>query len=175
MAPLSSGRILTEAFAKDTAPFPSEQAILLTAELPDLAESQRLCYVAIEEALLSHECIDPETFFAQLVRVHAKPREALDSSDRALLALVFALMAFAKRYEADNHRETEAYSKHGTILHGGANAPTGRAVQSGYLKSYHLPGSVPSSKLHAIQSLHPALDRGSHRATYRFAMDDGGL
>ncbi|KAF9768216.1 hypothetical protein IL306_014511 [Fusarium sp. DS 682] len=58
MAPISSGRILAEAFAKDIAPSPSEQVMPLAADLPGLVESQRLCYVAIEEALLCHECID---------------------------------------------------------------------------------------------------------------------
>ncbi|KAF4951615.1 hypothetical protein FGADI_7392 [Fusarium gaditjirri] len=118
MAPLSSGSILAEAFAKDTAPSPSEDLMSLAADLPELVEGQRLCYVAIEEALPCHECIDREAFFAQLVRVYAKPQEKLDPSDRAFLALVFALLGFAKRYEADNHSTAEEYSKHGTILQG---------------------------------------------------------
>ncbi|KAF5699258.1 C6 transcription factor (Mut3) [Fusarium mundagurra] len=115
MAPLSSGEILAETFSKDGAPFSSEQAMPLPAELPDLAECQRLCYIAIEEALPCHECIDREAFFAELIRVHAKPREELDPNDRAFLALVFALLGFAKRYDADNHSTTEAYSNHDTI------------------------------------------------------------
>ncbi|KAF5248261.1 hypothetical protein FANTH_6054 [Fusarium anthophilum] len=118
MAPLSSGQILAEAFSKDTAPFPSEQMMSLAADLPDLVECQRLCYIAIEEALPCHECIDRETFFAQLVRVHDKPREELDPSDRAFLALVFALLGFAKRYGADNQSTTEAHSNRDAILQG---------------------------------------------------------
>ncbi|KAF4478564.1 C6 transcription factor [Fusarium agapanthi] len=118
MAPLSSGRILAEAFSKGTAPFPSEQVMSLAADLPDFSECQRLCYVAIEEALPCYECIDRETFFAQLVRVHAKPREELDPNNRAFLALVFALLGFAKRYGADNHSTTEAYSNRDAILQG---------------------------------------------------------
>ncbi|KAF5981686.1 hypothetical protein FBULB1_4624 [Fusarium bulbicola] len=118
MAPLSSGQILAEAFSKDTAPLPSEQMMSLVTDLPDLAECQRLCYIAIEEALPCHECIDRETFFAQLVRVHDKPREELDPSDRAFLALAFALLGFAKRYGADDQSTTEAHSNRDAILQG---------------------------------------------------------
>ncbi|KAH7308595.1 hypothetical protein B0I35DRAFT_442267 [Stachybotrys elegans] len=88
------------------------------AHLPDLAETQRLCYVAIEEALPCHECIDREAFFAQLVRVHAKLLGELDPSDRAFLGLVFALLGFAKRYEADNHGTTEESSNQATTIQG---------------------------------------------------------
>ncbi|SCV48788.1 uncharacterized protein FFB14_10533 [Fusarium fujikuroi] len=70
MAPLSSGRVLAEAFAKETAPSPIEQVTSLATELPELAEYQQLCYVAIEEALPCHECIDREAFFAQLTQIH---------------------------------------------------------------------------------------------------------
>lgn len=118
MAPLSSGEILTEAFSKESAPFSSEQAMPLPAGLPDLAECQRLCYIAIEEALPCHECIDRDAFFTQLVKVHATPQGELDPSDRAYLALVFALLGFAKRYDADNHSTTEAYPNHVTINQG---------------------------------------------------------
>ncbi|KAF4424756.1 transcriptional activator Mut3p [Fusarium acutatum] len=118
MAPFSSGRILAEAFAKDTEPSPSEQVLSLAADLPDLAECQRLCYIAIEEALPCHECIDREAFFAQLIRVYVKPREELDPSDCAFLALVFALLGFAKRYDADDRITTEAYSNQVTIQQG---------------------------------------------------------
>lgn len=113
MAPLSSGRILTEAFAKDTG-----KVMPPAADLPELAECQRLCYVAIEEALPCHECIDREAFFAQLVRVHAKSLEDLDLNDRAFLALVLALLGFAERYEADSRSPTEAYSSGVAILKG---------------------------------------------------------
>ncbi|KIL90179.1 hypothetical protein FAVG1_06918 [Fusarium avenaceum] len=105
MAPLSSGRILAEAFAKD-----SGKVMPPAADLPELAECQRLCYVAIEEALPCHECIDREAFFAQLVRAHAKSSEDLDLNDRAFLALVLALLGFAERYEADSRSPTETYS-----------------------------------------------------------------
>ncbi|EWG51591.1 hypothetical protein FVEG_10516 [Fusarium verticillioides 7600] len=118
MAPLSSGEILAEAFSKDSAPFSTEQAMPLPVELPDLAECRRLCYLAIEEALPCHECIDREAFFAELVRVHVKPQGELDPSDRAFLALVLALLGFAKRYGADNHSPTEGHSNHDTILQG---------------------------------------------------------
>ncbi|KAI7759110.1 hypothetical protein LZL87_013387 [Fusarium oxysporum] len=100
MAPLSSDRILAEAFTKDTAPSASEQTMPLAADLPDLTECQRLCYIAIEEALPCHECIDRETFFAQLVRVHAKPWEELVPSDRAFLALVFSVLYAIDTYLA---------------------------------------------------------------------------
>lgn len=118
MAPLSSGRVLAEAFAKETAPSPIEQVTSLATELPELAECQRLCYVAIEEALPCHECIDREAFFAQLTQVHVKPQEELDPSDRAFLALVFALLGFAKRYDADNQRTMKVYSNQDTITQG---------------------------------------------------------
>ncbi|RKL41549.1 hypothetical protein BFJ72_g5441 [Fusarium proliferatum] len=118
MAPLSSGRVLAEAFAKETAPSPIEQVTSLATELPELAECQRLCYVAIEEALPCHECIDRKAFFARLIQVHMKPQEELDPSDRAFLALVFALLGFAKRYDADNHRTMKAYSNQDTITQG---------------------------------------------------------
>ncbi|KAF5613039.1 C6 transcription factor [Fusarium sp. NRRL 25303] len=68
MAPLSSGRVLAEAFAKEAGPSPVEQVTSLAAELPELAECQRLCHVAIEEALPCHECIDREAFFARLIQ-----------------------------------------------------------------------------------------------------------
>ncbi|KAF4334882.1 alcohol oxidase [Fusarium beomiforme] len=112
MVPLSSGRLLAEAFSRDTPLVSGEQVMPPAADLPELTESQRLCYVAIEEALTCHECIDREDFFAQLTRVHAKPSEEIDPSDRAFLALVFALLAFAKRYEAG------AQSNRVTILQG---------------------------------------------------------
>ncbi|KAF5583108.1 DNA binding domain-containing protein [Fusarium pseudocircinatum] len=118
ITPLSSGSILAEAFSKGTAPSRSEQVMPLVADLPDLAECQRLCYIAIEEALPCHECIDREDFFAQLVKVHAKPREGLDPSDRAFLALVFALLGFAKHFDAENDSTTEAYSNREATLQG---------------------------------------------------------
>ncbi|RFN52410.1 zn2/cys6 DNA-binding protein [Fusarium flagelliforme] len=73
MAPLSSGRILAEAFVKDNVPCPIEQYKRLPARLPDLAESRRLCYIAIEEALPCHECIDRDTFFTQLKKIEVLP------------------------------------------------------------------------------------------------------
>ncbi|CAG7562586.1 unnamed protein product [Fusarium equiseti] len=109
MAPLSSGRILAEAFVKDNVPCPIEQQKPLPVGLPELAESRRLCYVAIEEALPCHECIDRDTFFTQLEKVYAKPVGDLDSDDRVFLGLVFALMGFAKRYEAGGHITTEGH------------------------------------------------------------------
>lgn len=109
LAPLSSGRILAEAFVKDNVPSLIEQEKPLPAGLPELAESRRLCYVAIEEALPCHECIDRDTFFTRLEKVYAKPVGGLDSGDRVFLGLVFALMGFAKRYEAGNHSTTEGH------------------------------------------------------------------
>ncbi|KAF2720983.1 hypothetical protein K431DRAFT_269508 [Polychaeton citri CBS 116435] len=115
---LPSGRQLVEAFELSAIHPPQNLRRGLFSLLPSKEQVIQLVILTFDFALACHDCMDRDDFFAHLDRIYQIDVEDYSTEDHKFLALLYAALALARRYEASSQPSAQTLDDGRVILKG---------------------------------------------------------